>query len=165
MTAEHWFANGKKIILRWYGIDRETSKENINVDITEAGFKYHMNNVTAAIGIAGLKILDKLKKKRALLQNHYQQRLKDIPNLTVIGGSPYLIHVPNRDKFMVKLASLGIETGLGHRRNDMYSLFGGKRQNLPTMNRLESMYLLLPCHNKMSVKDVEFICTAIKESQ
>ncbi|KKS83706.1 MAG: DegT/DnrJ/EryC1/StrS aminotransferase [Candidatus Gottesmanbacteria bacterium GW2011_GWA1_43_11] len=152
-------------LLRWYGIDRETSKENINVDITEAGFKYHMNNVTAAIGIAGLKILDKLKKKRALLQNHYQQRLKDIPNLTVIGGSPYLIHVPNRDKFMVKLASLGIETGLGHRRNDMYSLFGGKRQNLPTMNRLESMYLLLPCHNKMSVKDVEFICTAIKESQ
>jgi len=41
-------------LLRWYGIDRETGKPNINVDIKEAGYKYHMNDVTAAMGIAGL---------------------------------------------------------------------------------------------------------------
>ncbi len=150
-------------LLRWYGIDRQTDKNNIDVDITYPGYKYHMNDVTAAIGIAGLNVLDRLKKERTILQNHYNQRLKDIPALTVIGGSPFLIHVPNRKKLMTKLAAAGIETGLGHRRNDCYSLFGGRRQNLPNMNRLENTYMLLPCHNHVTIKDVEFICTTINK--
>lgn len=152
-------------LLRWYGIDRETGKNNIDMDITEAGYRYNMSNVTASIGIAGLKILDKLKKERLLLQKLYQEKLKNIPGIKIIGGSPFLIHVPHRKKLMLKLASLGIETGLGHRRNDLYTIFGGKRLNLPNMNRLEKTYLLLPCHNKMSLKDVEFICNAIRENQ
>jgi len=151
-------------LLRWYGIDRESSRDNIDVDIKEAGFKYHMNDVTAAIGIEALKILDKLKKERATLQNRYQQELENIPGIKTIGGSPFLIHVPNRKKFMTKLASFGIETGLGHRRNDLYSIFGSRRQNLPNMNRLEKTYLLLPCHNRMALKDVDYICTAIKKN-
>lgn len=152
-------------LLRWYGIDREKDMDNIDMDITEAGYKYHMNNVTASIGIAGLKILDKLKKERTALQDRYRERLKNIPGIKIIGGSPFLIHIPHREKLMLKLKSLGIETGLGHRRNDLYTIFGGKRLNLPNMNRLEKTYLLLPCHNKMSLKEVEFICAAIKENQ
>lgn len=152
-------------LLRWYGIDRDSDKDNIDMDITEAGYKYHMNNVTASIGIAGLKILDKLKKERMLLQNRYREKLKNIPGIKIIGGSPFLIHTPHREKLMLKLESLGIETSLGHRRNDLYTIFGGKRLNLPNMNRLEATYLLLPCHNKMSLKEVEFICDAVKENQ
>lgn len=152
-------------LLRWYGIDRETGKNNIDVDIFEAGYKYHMNNVTASIGIAGLKILDKLKKERTVLQNIYRKELENVTGIKIIGGSPYLIHTRNRARLAKKLASKGIETGLGHRRNDLYTIFGGKRLNLPNMNRLEKTYLLLPCHNKMSLKDVEFICAAIKENQ
>ncbi|OGH24592.1 MAG: hypothetical protein A3B47_03890 [Candidatus Levybacteria bacterium RIFCSPLOWO2_01_FULL_39_24] len=151
-------------LLRWYGIDRETGKESYDVDIKEAGYKYHMNDVTAAIGIAGLKILDKLKKERATLQNHYKECLRDIPGLQVIGGSPFLIHVFNRKKLMHKLAMAGIETGLGHRRNDMYTVFGGRRQNLPNMNRLEETYLLLPCHNHMTANDVDYICESIRKN-
>ncbi len=145
-------------LLRFYGIDRERKKDNIEVDITEAGYKYHMNNVTASIGIEALKILDKLKRGRALLQNRYRELLGGF------GGSPYLIYVPNREKLRAKLASLGIETGLALRRNDLYSIFGGKRQNLPNMNRLEDTYLFLPCHNHMSIKDVEFISKALKDN-
>lgn len=145
-------------LLRWYGIDRETGKDNIEVDITEAGYKYHMNDVTASIGIAGLQILKKLRSERATLQKRYQELLG------TAGGSPFLIHVPNRKKLMAKLASVGIETGLVHKRNDIYAIFGGKRQNLPNMNRLEKTYLFLPCHNHMTIKDVEFICAAVKKN-
>lgn len=151
-------------LLRWYGIDREKGRNNIDADIKEAGYKYNMNDVTAGIGIAGLKILKRLKKEQAELQNSYREGLKGTPGIKVIGGSPYLIHVPNREKLTTKLAALGIETGLTPRRNDLYSIFGGKRQNLPNMNRLEKTYLLLPCHNHMTVNDVEFICESIKRN-
>lgn len=150
-------------LLRWYGIDRETNQDSYDIDIKEAGFKYHMNDVAAAIGIAGLKTLDKLKTERIKLQNRYQKLLIDIPGLQVIGGSPFLIHVPNREKLMQKLHLAGIETSLGHRRNDIYTVFGGKKQNLPNMNRLEDTYLLLPCHNHMNIEDVAYICKAIKK--
>ncbi len=150
-------------LLRWYGIDRETGQDKAEVDITEAGYKYHMSNVTAAIGIEGLKVMNKLRKKIDILKNSYYHNLKDL-RIKVISGSPFLIHVSNRERLIQRLANQGIETGLTIRRNDLYSIFGSRRKNLPNMNRLESTYLLLPCHNHMSLKDVEFICKQIRKS-
>lgn len=150
-------------LLRWYGLDRETKKEQTDVDIKEAGYKYHMNDVTASMGIAGLKSLDRLKKERAKLQKRYKELIGGL------GGSPYLIrvsditNVSDREKIRKKLALKGIETGLVHRRNDLHTIFGGKRLNLPNMNRLEKNYLFLPCHNNMTLKDVDYICKIIKK--
>jgi len=142
-------------LLRWYGIDRETGKDNVEADIIEAGYKYHMNDVTASMGIAALNSLQQLEEHREKLQKKYKEILG------VNSGSPFLIHTPNRDKLREKLASHGIETGLVYRRNDIYSVFGGKRQDLPNMNKLENTYLFLPCHNNMSTKDVSQICDII----
>jgi len=151
-------------LLRWYGIDRDSNKDSIDVDIFEAGYKYHMNNVTAAIGLAALPLLSKWKAKIQKLENRYQDGLKHIPGIKIIGGSPFLIHTENRTELMKRLSRKGIETGLGHKRNDCYTIFGGK-QNLPNMNRLEATYLLLPCRVNMSLKEVDFICSAIKNNQ
>lgn len=142
-------------LLRWYGIDRETGKNNIDVDIKEAGYKYHMNDVTASMGLAMLSKLAQLKKHRLLLQKKYEEILG------IQGGSPFLIFDLHRDALRKKLAKHGIETGLVHRRNDLYTVFGGKRQDLPNMNQLENSYLFLPCHNNMTVEDVEKICALI----
>src|SRR3990167_5064908 len=121
-------------LLRWYGIDRETGKPNINVDIKEAGYKYHMNDVTAAMGIAGLGSLVALWGHQVTLNAHY----------------------------VANLRKHGIEAGLMHRRNDTYSVFGGKRQKLPTMNRIEDKYLFLPLHHAVTEKDVKYISKVIK---
>ncbi len=42
---------GKK--LRWYGIDRETPRKDMRceIDVEQAGWKYHMNDLNATIGI------------------------------------------------------------------------------------------------------------------
>ena len=48
-------------LLRWYGIDREV-KEGIDLrcelDVSEAGYKAHMNDVSATVGIENFKSLD-----------------------------------------------------------------------------------------------------------
>lgn len=144
-------------LLRWYGLDRETKKASTDVDITEAGYKYFMNDVTASMGIAGLQNMERLKREQAKLQRRYKKLIGGL------GGSPYLIHVKNREQVRKELALRGIETGLMHRRNDLYTIFGGKRQNLPNMNKLEKTMLFLPCHNKMTVQDVEYVCKCLKE--
>ena len=44
-------------ILRWYGLDR-TKNESFRCtqNITAVGFKYHMNDVNAAIGISNIPV-------------------------------------------------------------------------------------------------------------
>lgn len=156
------YTRGK--LLRWYGIDREQGIPNIDVDITEAGYKYHMNDVTAAMGLAGLNIVDLLQEQRARMEQHYMEGLEGIPGIIPIGGqAPFLALVHDREKFMETLSHKCVDTGLGHRRNDVYSVFGGKRLDLPTMNLLESRYVLLPLHNKMDLIDIDNICARIKE--
>ena len=53
--------------LRWFGLDRnfkappgQPPASRWEQDITEAGFKYHMNNINAAIGIAQMDYIDDL---------------------------------------------------------------------------------------------------------
>lgn len=162
LVCQHLTDYHRAKLLRWYGINRETKRDNIDVDFTEAGYKYHMNNVTATIGIAGLRNLSKLKKQLDSLQASYWQQLKDIPEIKAEGGSPFLIHVPNRNQLTTKLAQFGIETGLGHLRNDIYSAFGGKRQHLPKMNLFEKSYLLLPCRANMTLDEVDFVCEVLR---
>jgi dTDP-4-amino-4,6-dideoxygalactose transaminase len=44
-------------LLRWYGIDRNSNRKDFRceADIEEWGFKFHMNDVNASIGLANLK--------------------------------------------------------------------------------------------------------------
>ena len=143
-------------LLRWYGIDREASKPNIEVDIKEAGYFFGMNNIDAAMGIEGLKVVDKLIKQREKFQNIYKKRIGGL------GGSPYLIHTEDRELVIEELKKRKIEAGLVHMRNDTHTVFGGKKLDLSNMNLLEDKYLFLPCHNKMKTSDVRRICRALK---
>jgi hypothetical protein len=46
-------------ILRWYGIDRRVPEgPRLTADIPEYGFKFHMNDINAAIGLANLPSVD-----------------------------------------------------------------------------------------------------------
>src|SRR5262245_30690810 len=50
-------------LLRWYGIDREVREATdlrCEIDVPEAGYKFHMNNVAASIGRENLKHLDRI---------------------------------------------------------------------------------------------------------
>ena len=54
------FRRGK--LLRWYGIDREAEQADARVvaDIPEWGYKFHMNDVAATIGLAQLRHLPRV---------------------------------------------------------------------------------------------------------
>ena len=55
-----------------------------------------------------------------------------------------------------------IRHGSIHYRNDMYTVFGNNRDYLVHMDSIESKYLVLPLHMKVSEYDVERICKIIR---
>jgi perosamine synthetase len=142
--------------LRWFGYDRESKQKLGDTDIFEAGYKFHMNDITATIGRGNLKSINKLVSHRKKLASVYEAH-----NIPV---SIWFAHTlsPKRAELIEYMAQHGVHTGDYHYRNDKYTIFGGKK-DLPTMNALENQYLLLPLHHGISVKDVEYICSLIKK--
>lgn len=160
--------------LRWFGIDRSAKQKGIwENDITEIGYKYQMNDVSAAIGIASLEEFDSTLALRKRLLQRYFDNLAGFDGVAVVGAGytdrehaawMMTVMVERRVDFQLHLRRNGIESGQVHYRNDMYSIFGGRQPGkFPNMDNIESKYLVLPLHTKMSEADVDYICNVIKQ--
>jgi dTDP-4-amino-4,6-dideoxygalactose transaminase len=166
LRNEEDYQRAKK--LRWFGIDREAKKRanwqwlnnhKMTMDIEEAGYKFHMNDIAATMGIVGLRHSDEVLGYRRILAETYAQDID-----VICGGSYWLLAILTdyRDETMTYLREHGIECDLVQIRNDVFKVFGG-RQKLPNMDRLESQYLYLPLHPKMSIDDVKYITGILNE--
>lgn len=143
--------------LRWFGYDRPLKQKLGDTDLLEAGYKYHMNDVNAAIGLGNLRALHVALKKRARIRSEYRYAAKRLEYYGVkVLCYPWLIILVHKDA--TRIASFlkfnGIDSGPYHYRNDKYTVFGGRREDLPTMDRLEHAYTLLPFHHGMKEEDV-----------
>ncbi|MCK9370778.1 aminotransferase class V-fold PLP-dependent enzyme [Candidatus Dojkabacteria bacterium] len=169
VRKEEEYNRAKK--LRWFGIDREAKKKNnwqpykqreMTMDILEPGFKYHMNDISAGIGLIALEKSDKWLVYREVLSSYYRRKLKC---KTISGGAYWLfgILVKNRDEVAQFLNENGIETNMAHLRNDIFKIFGGKRQELKNMDKIESQYLYIPFHLLIDKEKAKFICQKINQ--
>jgi len=153
--------------IRWFGIDRKAKfEQRWKKDIFEVGYKYQMTDVSAALGIEGLKVLDDTLAYYAQLARTYKRELQYVKGvITLNGGSNWLttIFVNKRDDLKRKLAEHGIESDPTHYRCDRYSVFGGRVYNCPNMDDVENKYLLLPMHKFVTPEDVVRICEIIKK--
>jgi perosamine synthetase len=121
-------------LLRWYGLDRRSKADfRCEQDITEVGFKYHMNDLAAAIGLANLPHLGEIVHKHRGHARFYDKVLGDLPSLTERitlpppdPGSSYWLYtllVDDRDSFQEWMLDAGVATSQVHRRNDHHTAF------------------------------------------
>jgi perosamine synthetase len=154
--------------LRWFGIDRKAKFGGVwENDITEIGYKYQMTDIGAALGLVALEEFETTLSIRTELLATYQQRLSELPDVKMLGEPvPGEVHaawlctvlVDDRRGLERWLADRGVESGQVHYRNDRYSIFGGRRHDLPFMDEVEDRYLVLPLHTRMTSEDVHYVC-------
>ncbi|MBI2871270.1 MAG: DegT/DnrJ/EryC1/StrS family aminotransferase [Candidatus Omnitrophica bacterium] len=158
--------------LRWFGIDRNFKGDIYGkFQIEELGFKYHMNDLAAAILMVELEDLDAVGARRAEIVARYRQGLKDVPGVKLVTQREdrksanwlFNILVERRADFQRRLSDFGIETSLVHIRCDVYPILGGRRQALPVMDALEPKYIALPLHCSLTNEDVDFIIDTIRQ--
>lgn len=142
------YATAKR--LRWFGYDREEKQRLGDTDLTEAGYKYHMNNITAAIGLGNLHSIDAIISHRNALGEIYKS-YGMFANIWMAGG-----FTDNYKGLKEKMAEAGYEIGQHHYRNDKYTLFGG-RQTFPVMDEIENKYFFVPLHMGVTEEDAHNI--------
>lgn len=161
-------------IRRWFGIDRIKRSPNLkgyfDFDIKELGFGYHLTNLQAALGLSSLSALTLSLQKRKKTASIYRQKLNNVPGLQFVPQQKdrvstnhfFTIHVDNRNSFFRKMKLNGIEVSIVHERNDSYSVFGGRRKDLPGLNQFAKTYICLPNHMYLTNTDIDYIIKTIK---
>ena len=160
---------------RWFGIDRTNRKPSIlghdpTYDIKEVGYKYHMNDIAATIGIEQLKYFDSLFKRRAEIASKYREELRDVPGIKLLENKSDRIHanwmfairVDEREEFARAMRSKGIGVTVHNWRNDKYAIFGGLRKDLPNLEKVDQTLISIPLHHGLSDEEVDYIIETIK---
>ncbi|MGD9601980.1 MAG: DegT/DnrJ/EryC1/StrS family aminotransferase [Gammaproteobacteria bacterium] len=137
--------------LRWFGIDR--AAERTTVDVAEAGFKYHMNNVTATIGQVQLAHIVPVIARHIENGRYFDRALDGIADVERCTWTPaaepsywfYTVLTDRPDDLSRHLAAHGIASSKAHRRNDAHPVFAASRRALPGVDRFFARMLHLPC--------------------
>lgn len=146
------FKRGK--LLRWYGIDRESERRDFRCeqDVAEWGYKFHMNDVTATIGLEQLRHIGKVLSRHRENAAYYRQQLADQPGLDLLNyrsdreSSYWLFTVRVRDRlrFMKKMTDAGITVSQVHARNDHHTMFADFSRVLPGVDEFVEEQVSIP---------------------
>jgi perosamine synthetase len=164
----------RAIRLRWYGIDRFNRKPSIlgepEWNVTDLGYKYHMNDVAAAMGLGNLEDIDRNLERRREIVAAYRAGLDGVPGVQLFKYSPdrasanwlFSIHVEGREAFCRMMAAKDIMTSVVHLRIDRNDLCGGERANLPELTRFTETHVSLPLHPFLTDDDIQRVIAAVR---
>src|SRR4030042_3533202 len=168
---------------RWVGIDKDTwhrvitaegGQENEamhwHYEISVLGYKYNMNDVMAAIGLAQLKKLDAMNARRREIIKKYLHGIKNIA-----GIKPYLpyttegeeafwffgIRTKNRDKLIIHLKKRGIATGVHFYPLPMHPVFRPYPGNCPVAKEIWKTFITLPSYVDLTDEEINYVINAI----
>jgi perosamine synthetase len=161
--------------LRWFDIDRESSKTGFlgerEYDATNIGFKYHMNDIAASLGIGNLSNINKKLKKIKDIAKIYDSELKNVSGLKLMEYNNdrtssywlYPILIEDRENFIKKMKSNNIPVSVVHQGIDKNTIFGGKQLDLIGQRYFDENQIHIPIHNNLSEDDINYITNKIKE--
>jgi len=173
LLSPHQELHRRGKLIRWYGIDRDSNRKDFRceADIEEWGFKFHMNDVCATVGIENLKHADELIKKHQSNAAYYDKHLKDVKGVTLLDRHEghesafwiYSMLVDDRDGFYKWMKECGIVVSQVHERNDKHSCVKDFKSNLPTLDKTIGKIVSIPVGWWVSNEEREYIVNCIKK--
>lgn len=166
--------------LKWFGIDRDASKDKDGnwkgqrwgFDVEVPGFKFNMNNISAAIGLAQLVHIDNILQAHrnnaiTYAEEFVWSKIKPLnfPKGSVPSHWVYTVRIPpeRRDEIIKKLNDEGISAGLVHFPNHIYSAFEAYKRDLPGTEEFFNSQISLPCGWWLKESDARHIATRTRE--
>ena len=145
-------------LLRWYGIDRNKRSNSgdfrMEPDIAEAGYKFHMNDINATIGLCNLPNIDAILERCRKNAGMFLKQLSGIrgvkvPNISVKANPSYWIFTirvlfGEKQEFIKYMKEKKIMVSQVHNRNDINSCVEDFKTELPQLDSLENEIVSIP---------------------
>lgn len=159
-------------LMRWFGLDRALSSDmRCSQDPVEFGYKMHMTDIGAAIGLSNLKHIDGLLKTTRANADCYDEAFSNIPGLWIYDVPEnvqpsrwlYTVTVDDVPEFIVHMRNCGIACSCVHARNDTKTIFKSSRVKLPGVTAFDSHQVCIPVGWWVTSDQREHIIKSVKE--
>ena len=174
-TEEHFLNKAER--LKWFGLSRQIPEgktrleHQMTQDVPDWGYKFHMNDVAAAIGLANFDLAFQniaMSTRNALRLNALLEEVEQVqgPRVEFPETSSwwaYPLLVKRRDELLLHLEEKGITSTPMWRRNDRYSAFKPSPTRLRGMDKVEKEILFVPNGFWVSLSECDFIAETIKD--
>lgn len=174
---DEFYRKARKV--RWLGIDKDTFSRTKEIGekwyawkytVSEIGYKYHMNDMAAAIGREQLKVLDRNNKIRRNIVKVYKAELSGLPGIEILRDRDYVkssnhlfvIKAERRNQMFMEFKANGIAAGMHYVPNHLFPIFRHLIPDVPVAEKVWHDLISLPLHIDLSHDDVQKICNVIK---
>jgi len=172
-------------LMRLHGIDRDVWKRfqdpgpSWRYDVVEAGFKYNLPDLNAAVGVAQLERAESLREARQRLADRYFAGLGTVAGLDLPPRADgrdahawhlFTVHVRpdasvDRDTLSERLAAMGVATSVHYRPLHRMSFWkaqsDSRPESFPGAERRWEGTLSLPLFPGMTDAEQDHVCTSI----
>ena len=164
-------------IKRLLGIDRKAmhtkdwKQRSWIYDVSTVGYRYHMSNINAGIGLAQLAKIETFISRRRDICNLYMQELENVSGIELpvcdfqsIAPFMFVIKVKNgqRDALKKYLMEHDIESGISYIPCHHFSLLNKAAFSLPITDEVFTKILCLPLHYELTDEAVKEVSNCIK---
>ncbi len=159
---------------RLLGVEKDTQKRyegarSWDFDVKEQGFRYHMSNIMAAIGLVQLSKVDDFRKKRQQIAKTYVKAFEIVDEVEVLDFDYddvlphiFVIKSQKRDELRAFLISNNIECGIHYKPNHLHTKYKTDLV-LPITEKIYNEILTLPCHFDLTLEEQNRVIEKIKE--
>ena len=162
----------KAKLLRWYGLDRTSSKDfRCDQNISNCGYKFHMNDINATIGLQNFSEIEKIIHKHKYNNHYLRDHLKTTKDLKLLESKDnrssaswiFTILVERKTDFIDKMKQKGIAASMVHDRNDKHDCFDQFKTNLPNTDFICEKVVSIPCGWWVEKEQLNYIINCIEE--
>ena len=157
------------------GIDKDTWHRFRNerawfYEVTTQGYRYHMSNINAAIGIAQFKKFESFIHRKKEIVQKYNEAFMNIAGLKILiwnlketAPFTYIVRVLNgaREDLIEFLKGKGVGTGIHYIPNHLQPFFKSFATSLPVTEQIGEEILTLPLYYDMTNEQVSTVINAI----
>ena len=162
---------------RMLGVEKDTDKRysgqrSWEFEVKNQGWRYHMSNIMAAIGLEQLRSFDDAANKRKKLAKLYDNLLSGQSEINLLVRDYeqvvphiYVVLIPgmkNRKLLQKNLLNKNIQTGIHYQPNHWLSLYiDPNAEPLPITESVFPQMLTLPLHADLSEDDVRTVTNTL----
>lgn len=162
--------------LSYFGINKEVSRRYEKsgswfYDIEEMGYKYNLDDLHGAIGLAQLDRLDEMNERRRKIAGIYRKRLGHPVRFTKDSDEHFHVYhlfqikVPGRDALIKELKERNIGTSVHFIPLHMHSFYRSRfqKENFPKADKAFSEILSIPLFPSMKEEDTDDVIVNIND--
>jgi len=162
--------------MRWLGLSQSTWERTggrgyrWDYDLEEIGYKGHLSDIPAAIGLVQLRRLPETNGRRRAIARRYSEGFAGLDWLTRpteldhvrSSWHLYVVRVAERNRFIDHMTGLGVATSVHYKPNHLYPLYAPYARTLPVTESVWQRLVTLPLFPGLTDDEVEQVIDAVR---